>query len=125
MHDVARLTGLARRVAWTSTAPPAAVIAAVQTTAATLHAVTVPAAAAALEPAAAAPPAAAPPLAAPAPPAPPMPSSLVSAISGPAPAGVSAANERRMPRRAPRYSRQAPQSRMCRRARPEALTPRS
>ena len=45
--------------------------------------------------------------------------------SGPTPTGLSAANERRMPRSAPRYSVQPSQLRMCRRARPDAFTPRS
>ena len=87
----------------TSTAPPVA-IAAVQTTAATLQAVAV-----ARPPPATAAPAPPPPAAALAPPAaePPRPISLAANASGPTPTGASAANERRMPRSAPRYSRAA------------------
>ena len=48
-----------------------------------------------------------------------------ASASGPAPSGVSAANERRMPRSAARYSGQPSHERMCLRARPEAFTPRS
>ena len=109
--------GSASRVSLrTSTAPPA-VIAVAQTTAATLHAVAV-----AAPPATNAPP---PPVAVAAapPPAPPRPASFASSASGPA--GLSAANERRTPLSAPRYSRQPSHSRMWRRARPEAFTPRS
>ena len=106
---------------WTSTAPPA-VSAAVQTTAATLQAVavaSVPVAAVAATPL---PPAAAPPAAAP---PPPMPRLAAIEPNRPAETGVSAANERRMPRRAWRYSLQPSHERMCRRARPDAFTPRS
>ena len=100
----------------TSAAPPA-VIAVAHTTAATLQAVAVPAppATIALPPVAAAAP----------PPAPPIPSSFATSAKGPAPTGVSAANERRIPRSPRRYSRQPSHSRMCLRARPGALTPRS
>ncbi len=89
-------------------------IAAVQTTAATLQAVTL-----ATPPPAAAPPAAAPPA------EPPTPISFAASANGAKPIGVSAANERFIPRSAPRYSLQASQDFMCLRARPDAFTPRS
>ena len=78
-----------------------------------------PPATAAEPPPAAAPPAAAPPAELP------KPISLATSAIGPRPTGASAANERRTPRSAPRYSRQPSQERMCLRARPDAFTPLS